>query len=283
MSRRLELLFKRFSKTFVCSIVFVIMCCSAFYAKADTGFYAENDSQIDKNRLFYIDVCYDSSFGVSSAIININFDGDMAVFKSVKDENDETVIKAREDGSTITVIYADCSEDKNDQRLFTLCLKSLKEGNFDINISCEELVEKNSSDYQISQVGEKNLCNVAVNEKSVSVKTSAPAHSSKNKSKTKNKGSKSSGYDSESFEDEDYTIDGDEEVDKIDINSKNNDIVRFTVIIVIVVFIGFVAFYFVIERKLKKIKNKDKEEEDKDKDRQKDIEKEQDGNKEDKI
>lgn len=285
MSRRLELVFKRVSKTFLCSIVFVIVCCSAFYAKADTGFYTENDSKIDKDRLFYIDICYDSTYGISSAIININFDGDMAAFRSVKDESDETVIKAKENGGTISIIYADCSEDKNDQRLFTLCLKSLKEGKFDINISCEELVEKNSSDYQISQVKEESLCNVTVNEKSVSVKTTNPARSSKDKNSKKNKASdkeknsKNLNYDSEFIEDYD---EDDGETDKINISSDNNDIVRFTVIIVIVVFIGFVVFYFVIERKLKKFKNKDKDKDEEEKDKDKEKEKSQDDNKEEK-
>ncbi len=279
MNRRLKLDFKRLSKTFVCSIVFAIIFCSAFCAKADSGFYAGNDSQIYKNRLFYIDVCYDSSYGVSSAIINIKFDSDMAVFKSLNNESGETALKARENGGTISIIYADCSEDKSDQRLFTMCLKSLKEGNFDINISCEELMEKNSSDYVISKMDDRSLCNVTVNEKSVSVKTTDPVHSSKNKASDKKQNNKNSEYNAD-FIDDYNDIEEDGETDKINIIGKNNDIVRFTVIIVIVVFIGFVVFYLIIERKLKKIKNKDKKKEEENKDKEdKDKEKADDDNK----
>ncbi|MBQ0097602.1 MAG: hypothetical protein KBS62_01530 [Oscillospiraceae bacterium] len=173
----------------VFSLLFALLFVLSFtiYAGAESSasFGLSCDTNIDNNRLFYMDVVAQNDVSLCSAEFTVSYDKNCFEYRKVTCADNNAFVKATEENGEVKIIFAssDAVNFKSKDAVCSLQFKSQKEGSSYMDIFCVEAVSE-GLDYLNTEDGFQS--EIDVNGKNVKVtKTQKKSKTSKAAEKSK--------------------------------------------------------------------------------------------------
>ncbi len=173
----------------IISLFFALLFVSAFTvyigAESTTSFELCCDTNIDNNRLFYMDIVAQNDVSLCSAEFTVSYDKNCFEYRNVTCTDANAFVKSSEDKGEVIIVFAssDAVNFKNKDSICSLQFKSKKEGSSYMDVECIEAV---SEDLDYLHTEDSFQSEITVNGKKVNiVKTQKKSKTSKSAEKSR--------------------------------------------------------------------------------------------------